>query len=204
MFFVSYDNEVGNIESLVFISDIYFKKIIQLPNNKFFSHYSWKNDNELLIWTRPLEDTKIAFKIRRSISNIKKYIPLRKSIRKFKLSKSISHYTYRTFPVIYSLKNDKLISSTINIPKFTGNGHTSFINDHVFLNDTYEDSESYRYIMIHSRNTYKTDIISKVYSNYNSTIYRCDLHPRYNKNQNLIIFDHSENKNRAVSIIKHV
>ena len=39
---------------LFFISDIYFKNIIQLPNNKFFSHYSWKNDNELLIWTRPL------------------------------------------------------------------------------------------------------------------------------------------------------
>lgn len=104
---------------------------------------------------------------------------------------------------IHQLSHKRIVPEIIN-----SDGHQSFIEEKVFITDTYPDK--YRMAKIHKVNieTGNVELLASVYSpkefqtkSYYSHI-ACDLHPRVSANGEYICFDSPRTGKRALYVMK--
>lgn len=194
--------------SRVFISNVKNpKQIYMLPDNKFYSHYSWVDNTNFSIWTQKifypsndstdssqpsfanqLTNTKIKIK-----AYLSKFIP-RFIFRKFKSTSKLS---------IFSEKGK--LKSVIPLDSISPNGHqTWYRNGKSLLIDTYQDDKNFRKLFSYCTISQQLEPIGKFYSHYNDSTFRCDLHPHFDKKEKLIAIDSSHNTKRSILLLKSI
>jgi hypothetical protein len=180
--------------------------IFMFPDAKFYSHADWKNNKEFAIWT--LEPKLLNSKINSSVSAVKKSVilkwPLKMFYRGFKkiLPKKI---TERISPISKLLLfKDKTWDYEVIIDDiFERNGHITWSkNKRYLLNDTYQDRDNYRHLMLYSIARKEIIMLGKFYSTYNDCGYRCDLHPRFSWDERYVIIDSAHQRRRKILILE--
>lgn len=170
------------------------------PDSGFYSHFTWKNDKEILVWCSVSEKfgnlrqggDKSNFIIEKVLPVYRKLIP--KFIRK------------RVLPIGYYLINvqtNKIEKININ----NEDGHPSFSKDEKFLiTDTYPNKNNYRKLIYYDCDKKKKTILGeffslpdkkylefskdeKLYQSWGHSEFRTDLHPRLNFQGDKITFD---------------
>ena len=202
MFFHRWDKD-GIDASRVYTADsIDGNNMFMYPDVKFYSHYFWKNEEELSIWTydpiRKLNQTICTIKKYTMLKNLLK--PLFNAIKVFLPSKVLSKIQINSKLIVFRDRTSNYV--IIGDGKLVGNGHQSwFKNDRYILNDTYQDKNSYRYLTIYDTQRDENKFIGKFFSVYNDSGYRCDLHPSLSIDNKYIIIDTADNKQRKQIII---
>ena len=184
------------------------------PDSGFYSHFTWKNDKEILVWCSVSEKfgnlrqggDKSNFIIEKVLPVYRKLIP--KFIRK------------RVLPIGYYLINvqtNKIEKININ----NEDGHPSFSKDEKFLiTDTYPNKNNYRKLIYYDCDKKKKTILGEFFSlpdidylidtesekdylNWGTSEFRVDLHPRLNFQGDKITFDsiHEGSRNCYVLLL---
>lgn len=82
-------------------------------------------------------------------------------------------------------------------------GHPTFIDDNVFISDTYPDDEGFQTVFMVDQCVKKIDVLASIYSTSKHIgVKRCDLHPRYDSESGSVILDADIDGKRRIYIIK--
>ena len=182
------------------------RNIVGLPNNGFYSHYWWKDNQTLTIWTLPKAQETASVK---GISKLKRLrwltrvlIPVYAVVKPLlgkRVQNAISPQSeLRDFCALTGVEQSSryLVS---------GNGHQSWFKDNTrLLNDTYQDSDGYRELMILDCEKGDAKQLGKFYSTYNDCVFRCDLHPRLNADDSKVTIDSAHGKKRKVLVLEGI
>ncbi|MFM2484519.1 hypothetical protein [Celerinatantimonas yamalensis] len=126
--------------------------------------------------------------------------PLYKSIKLLLSDKVKSKISNQSKLLVYNDRTNDF--KVIGNNTLFGNGHQSWLNDkRRLLNDTYQDSENYRHLMIFDTKKDTFEFIGKFASVYNDSGYRCDLHPRPSGNEKKIVIDSAHTHKRKLIVI---
>lgn len=127
----------------------------------------------------------------------------------------VSHYTWKSTDEIlatihydsmgtryYLLNNTKFESKIIYNEHLDSDGHPSYSRNGILLTDTYPDKNGDRKLVLIDTEGTK-NVIGKFYSpfEYNGEC-RCDLHPRWNRFGNALIFDSAHSGERKMYMMK--
>lgn len=182
------------------------EQLFMYPDNRFYSHYFWKNDHSLTIWTKISDFSnkgvvsllKVAAK-RNMFSNFLRLIYRKvKIFLPKKITASINQpsilLTFKDKTQSYELVGENIL---------TGNGHQSwFRRSNKLLNDTYQDENNYRHLMVFDNENQEIDYVGKFYSHYNDSVFRCDLHPKLSIDEQYIVIDSAHTEKRKMMIIE--
>lgn len=169
-----------------------------------YTHMNWRNKNEFFIFARHIQPTgKIYTKATENTGafgdSIKKIyrITIRKFIHRYMKNQLISNKRYLVVQenqgVLKILKHQKLYTD----------GHPSFTNDGKYmLTDTYALEDGFRYLLLYNIEKNRIFELGKFFSPYNECGYRCDLHPRFSKDNNSIIIDSAHTGKHQIYIFK--
>lgn len=181
------------------------KDLFLYPNTKFYSHHFWKSDEELSIWTKiPKTGESQISKASNVVRNVNIIKPIIKPFYLFLLKVIPIKFRreIQNIPKLLLFKDKSYKYEVLGEECITGNGHQSFSKDNsIILYDTYEDKKNYRNLFQYNLIDKKLKKIGSFYSQYNNTIYRCDLHPRFSFDDKLIILDSAHDLKRKILII---
>lgn len=202
MFFLRW-LENGEDKSRVFIVDNDWNLSV-LPDNKFFSHYCWKGEQILTIWTSLKSRQGIIKQMRTFLAKLKilkeLLMPAYNLLKKHSNKSVINLLTQSSSLVDYQVLCPKEVQAIYDVQ---GNGHQTWFKDQQrLLNDTYQDEESYRELMVVDTDKKITKSIGKFFSTYNDCTYRCDLHPRLSFDEKKIVIDSAHNLTRKILVIE--
>lgn len=184
------------------------RDLVMLPDNRFYSHYCWRDDNTVTIWTSfpETENKSLVSKILKSQKRRYKWMKmaLRPAYRLF------NKYTSRTLLAdilphsnLYNFDICSGEASLVGSGKLRGNGHQSWFSDRItLLNDTYQDERNYRHLMIYDTSSDIVISVGDFYSFYNDSGFRCDLHPKLSLDDKYIVIDSAHSERRSILILR--
>ncbi len=197
--------EIGNglFHTRFFTADINGKNLFMFPDSGFYSHFTWKNNKDILVWCSVSEKFgKIRKGNKKSNFILEKILPIYRKLIPRYIRKKI-------LPANYYLITDQ--SSDIKKIKINyEDGHPSFTKDERYLiTDTYPDAKHFRKLILYDFLKNKKINLGKFYtlpkgikdSNWDNGGLRCDLHPRWNFQGNKICFDSVHEGKRGVYVI---
>ena len=197
--------ENGKDYSRVYTANTDGQDFFMYPDVRFYSHYSWRNDESLSIWSHTPDQNKNSItktsNIVQSNELLKRILkPLYKSIKFLLPQKVKARLTNQSKLLLF--KDKTAIFEVIGNNVLFGNGHQSWFNDKErLLNDTYQDHENYRHLMIFNSLGNSFTFIGKFYSTYNDSGFRCDLHPRLSIDNKFVVIDSAHEQRRKILII---
>jgi hypothetical protein len=168
-------------------------KICLFPDSGMYSHGTWINPDQFVIWGRKLG---AYSKIRRS------NLPL-----KYLLAPVLGFYRRHAYnPVVEKIKRRITTDAFLLFSKAKSNdpvivgegilkedGHPSMCPNRpeLLLVDTYEDSRNYRHLLLYNTETGARVELGRFFSppQFNRSVFRCDLHPRWNRTGNMVCVD---------------
>jgi len=160
MFFHIWERK-GKRKIRVFTADIDGKNIYLLTNESHVSHYTWKNDTELLMYATHND--------------------------------VMTYYTY----IDMTQERYPVCSKILKV-----DGHPTYINDRFFLTDSYPNKQNYQELYLFDLERNKAMNLAKFYNPFRFLAeFRCDLHPRLNKEKNKICIDINSTGDREIIIM---
>ena len=210
MFFHRWSKDGVDLSRVYIANSFDGKDILKLPENKFYSHYFWKNDKKLSIWTNYVNSSNdkslnLIQKIK-SIKIIKNLLKPIYNIIKSNLPKEIKN---KVSPPSQLYLIDDNVDLKYNIVgenilnDCCLNGHQSWHKkDDKLLTDSYQDKENFRWIYLLDTKTNNLITLAKFYSVYNDCGYRCDLHPSLSIDEKYIIIDVAYGEKRKKIILE--
>ena len=199
--------EGGLFHTRFFTADLNGKNLFMFPDSGFYSHFIWKNNNEILMFCSISENFgnirkggKISSFIINKIRPIYREI-IPRSIRK------------RVIPIgYYLLKDQSKETKKINI--YNDDGHPSFSKNREYvITDTYPDSKNYRKLILYDWKNDKRTILGNFYSlpdkkylhrlikDFGNSPFRIDLHPRWDLKGEKICFDSVHEGKRGIYMV---
>jgi len=192
--------EGGLFHTRFFTSYMNGKKLFMFPDSGFYSHFTWKNNKEILVWCSISEkfgnirqgNDKSNFVIEKILPIYRKLIP--------------TYIKKRILPIGYYLIKDQT-NEMEKIDIHYEDGHPSFSKDEKFLiTDTYPDENYKRKLIHYDWDKKKKTILGEFHSlpnikylidtkeekdfkNWGDSEFRSDLHPRLNFQGDKITFD---------------
>ncbi len=193
----------GKVQSQFFTCGADGKDLIKFPNTLFYSHYDWVDENQLIVWTLPpkaaIKRNRLKTRIKRSVFSLVR--PYYQRIKN-KIPSTLKDQISLPRSGLYRFEDKSLAHELVGKGILSGNGHTTYVKDlNLLLNDTYQDEQGYRYLQLFDLMNNRLITVGKFFSNYNKTIYRCDLHPRISHDNSLIVIDSCHLENRKVLVI---
>lgn len=202
--------DIGNglFHTRFFTADINGKNLHMFPDSGFYSHFCWKNNEEILMFCSVSEsfgnvrkgDLKSKFLLNIIRPVYRKIVP--RSIRK------------RAIPIGYYLLKDKTKEAR-KIDIYNDDGHPSFSpNEKYVITDTYPDSKGYRKLILYDWENDKNKILGEFYSipdkkylnkptkDFGNSPFRVDLHPRWDRKGERVCFDSIHEGKRGVYVVK--
>ncbi len=196
----------GLFHTRFFTADVNGKNLHMFHDSGFYSHFCWKNSEEILMFCSISEKfgsvrkmdlkSKILLNIIRPI--YRRVVP--QSIRK------------RVIPIGYYLLKDKTREAK-KINTYNDDGHPSFSPDGKYvITDTYPDSRGYRKLILYNWKKGKSKILGEFYSipdkkylskkipDFGNSAFRVDLHPRWDRKGEKVCFDSVHEGKREVYI----
>ena len=190
-FYHRFDTGKG-YQTRCFTADIDGKNLYCLPNweENSWSHLGWRNDKEFVLFGVK----------RKKLGNIYSSVTSKTGGIGQLLRKIYRHWFARF--VTPQMHNKIAASSNYQLyvdkqgkigcfekGELVYDGHPSFTSDgRYMLTDTYAIN-GYRHLSIYDIKKNKLHNIGKFYSPINETSYRCDLHPRFGRDERYIIID---------------
>jgi hypothetical protein len=190
------------------IYDLSTKNIKIVNSSNRLTHFSWKNNNEIIAWAGTNNKinqfrffmTKFS---RLKIVSLKIYKFFFKGNSVHGNNKLTSYLTGDSYK-IFNIQNLKY--SEVNIPELNRDGHPSFspISEDIFITDTYPDKFNKQNLFLVDLSLTKVIETITLDSNIQirDTSFRCDLHPKWSICGNYITIDETINNNRGISIFK--
>lgn len=163
--------------------------LFMFPDTGFYSHYTWKNDREITVWAQhnPIHPV-LQASVRRNRVLTTLFRPayrlIKRVLEKLRAATYLPHVGY--LELVDGTQEVRALAPDV----LTMNGHNTWTRDQKWmLADTYEDENSYRHLLLYNSGTGTSHEIGRFLSPYNGTTYRCDLHPRFDHDEKLVIID---------------
>lgn len=87
--------------------------------------------------------------------------------------------------------------------RLSTDGHPSFTSDGRFmLTDTYADRDGNRHLLLYDTRSEKLYELGRFYSPFNNCGYRCDLHPRFSRDEQSVIIDTAHSGKHQVLMLE--
>ena len=201
-FFERFHTNEGALYSRFYVYDFKSKKLSFVGEGKF-SHFDWKTDNEIMIWSRSSKSvmTKMSKKGLFKLPILKQSIKLIRKLNPNIKSKITNEY-YR----LYNVKAFPKLISSIGKDLITSDGHPMFseTDNNIFVNDTYPDLDHKQELMLFDIKRNKRINLMKfsVPEKFLDLDLKCDLHPRFNHKGNLVCIDSAHSGKRQMYIIE--
>ncbi|XKH01362.1 hypothetical protein LG325_00895 [Marinobacter nauticus] len=200
-------NDNGKDMSRVYTADSFTgQDLFMLPDNRFYSHYCWKDENTITIWTLfKNNEQKLTSVVAHSAKRYSWMVKILRPIYHLFLRTVADTFQYDIVPRsrLYNIVDKSGDASLVGSGRLKGNGHQSWFSDRTcLLNDTYQDTYCYRHLMIYNIIEDTIEKVGKFYSYYNDTTFRCDLHPRLSADNNFIVIDSSHEKIRSMIVLR--
>tara|TARA_B100000963_G_scaffold354404_1_gene370869 strand:+ start:2269 stop:3570 length:1302 start_codon:yes stop_codon:yes gene_type:complete len=172
------------------------------------SHFTWQSNKNIIVWCR-LKNNYDALKYKKksnSLFKIGKYIIHKLKIRNLSIIQSIIK---ENFWVISDTKQSKIVKLKYN---FNEDGHCSYcIDKNMMLNDSYPNAKKNYSLYLYN---FTKNICYKLYtlksipdinktknhSNWDNSLLRCDLHPKWSFDGNSAIVDTVHNGSRQIFV----
>lgn len=193
----------GGIYARFYTADLDGKNLFLLNDSGRMSHFSWRNDNEILAYGG-LETRVNRLRKYKNLSKflIKPFLPVYHKLfnSSSPISKAIRGDSYMIFKDLTT--HIKIIAKSIS----EVDGHPSFsrANSNIFITDTYPldiNSNKAKLVLFDiQKDDYVTLQILNSISEFDDTAIRCDLHPRWSKDGKLISIDTMDDGLRSIYV----
>ncbi len=179
-----------------------------LSDSSMASHFTWKSDDELLVWARP---NNIAASIGKNSTLHKLLVPIYHSFfRSSRIRQKISGDALLLFT--FDGENYSKRFAPIGAGVITEDGHATFSPDkNWLLTDTYASKDNMRKLLLFNLGSKKLIEVGRFYAlldpkfgikaDFASSNLRCDLHPRWNSDGTQICIDSVHEGSRQVYVI---
>lgn len=192
IFFHRWMERGGGIYTRLYSADLDGSGLFMYPDSGRYSHANWSSANTFVVWGRPVNT---YARVRRSPGLVRRVLaPALWVWRRFydnralaRLAAGISQDSYLLF------KLDDSRSESVGRGVLTCDGHPSFHpgNPSWMLTDTYQDANGLRKLLLFHVKTGQCITLATISSNpdWDSTGFRCDLHPRFSPSGRLVSLD---------------
>lgn len=191
----------GGIYARLYTANIDGSDLYLLSDSGRMSHFSWRNEKEILAWgaaSNPINSL-------RKYKNIVKYfvkpiLPLYHTLvgDRSKIRSVLTGDCYLLFED--KTKNIKKIALNV----LREDGHPSFNpqNQNLFVSDTYERNDSFRELFLFDIEFDKKILLDRLYSmpELDDSPIRCDLHPKWSLDGRYVVVDTTNYKRRSMFI----
>lgn len=195
----------GRYYTRLFTANLDGLEICCLISHGMVSHFDWRNPHQILAWAR--HQPSLTFITKRS--NIFNRSPLRQMLTLYhKLDPT--WVRQRVIGDGYFLFTDRTAEvERIGTGVLTTDGHCSYSPDgRWILTDTYPDEERRRALLLYSPEERRGVVIGRFYSppevdgpRHALAPYRCDLHPRWNRDGTLVCIDSAHEGHRQMYVL---
>tara|TARA_B100000965_G_scaffold358768_1_gene338390 strand:- start:1458 stop:2747 length:1290 start_codon:yes stop_codon:yes gene_type:complete len=190
VFFHRWETGDGGIFTRVYTAGWDGKDIHCLGEAGSYSHNCWQDNGRLLMWCGQVSSLK---QLRRygALTRyvLKPLIPLYRRMFGVKSAfrQRLNRGNYRLFADFGA--DSEVMGEGILLE----DGHPSFMpgSRDIFLSDTYQDERDYRHLFAYSLKAGRVLPLGRFYSppETNNTSFRCDLHPRWSRDHNIVCID---------------
>ncbi|WP_456324761.1 hypothetical protein [Desulfonauticus submarinus] len=210
IFFHRFYLKDGGLYTRLFEYNLKTKGLKLLLESDKASHFSWKNDNEIIVWAR-MPNKISSFRKNSTVFRgfLKIALPVYHLLvpEKTKLNQKLTNDSYLLINT--ETKEIRKIGQEI----FKQDGHCSISKDEKWmLTDTYSDKNHYRHLFIYNLENKEFIEVGKFYSlpdkrfnvksDWDISGMRTDLHPRFSKKADKICIDSVHSGTRQIFIIK--
>lgn len=197
-FFERFHSLEGGLYSRFFTYNMETSKINLVGEGKI-SHFDWRNDDEIMVWSRPSQSLLNTMNKNGMLAKFpfKQGIRLIRKLKPGLKSKMTNEY-YRIFDIVHTENNIAVGKGII-----TADGHPMFSKDGSwFINDTYPDEKGQQTLMYYDMlKNERVDIIKlDVPEQFIDFDLKCDLHPRLNRIGDKVCVDSAHSGRRQVYI----
>ena len=170
----------------------------------WWSHMNWRFDDEFVAYgCKRRKSGEIYDKVTNSLGKSGEL--LKKIYRKIivpSISKRV-HHTIATNSCYKVYKDKQGQIGEFSHGYLINDGHPSFTKDGKYmLTDTYADKKNYRRLLLFDVVKKKTYELGKFFSPYNNCSYRCDLHPRFSRDEKYIIIDSAHSGKHQMTVFE--
>ena len=176
----------------VFTADAHGGTIFRLLGHEdySFSHMGWRDDSRFVnfgVKTKPLTQAYSAMV--GSSNSLKKALVAGWRAAKWLLPRDFTDR--RRAAGGYALVRDRHgVEKWLSTGWLRRDGHPSWTKDGRFmLTDTYADETGYRHLLLYDTESARLHSVGRFFSPFNACSYRCDLHPRFSRDERRIIID---------------
>lgn len=191
----------GSIYARLYSANINGDDLCLLNDSGRMSHFSWRNDTEILAYCGLMN----ALNSLRKYSSLIRYFiyPLLPLYHKIiqpgsSVSNAVTGDSYVLFGDCSSNR------SRIATDLLLRDGHPTFCPSNLdwFISDTYQDESGFRELFLYNVNNNQKILIDRVHSDSvsDNTGYRCDLHPKWSYSGRYISIDLIYNGKRQMAV----
>jgi hypothetical protein len=203
-FFHRWATDDGRFETRLYTANQDGTELFLYPDTGSYSHMDWRDDESFTIWgTEPSS-----------------YQESVRGIRDNELLRAVVAPVFRLLrdQVVGSEMNDFLPGNkfleftdyshefdTLRPDLLDGDGHITWTpNGRWLLADTYTNSEGYRNLFIMDNKQGECYDLGRFASQYRESIYRCDLHPRWDRSYKQVVVDSAHYERRQMIVLDQV
>jgi hypothetical protein len=176
----------------VFTADADGTRLFCLPGHTehSFTHMGWRDDNTFVNFSVKTNPVAKAYSSMIGNTNPLKTMVV-KAFRTIKRIIPSEVVDRRREQSGYALVRDcKKVERLLSSGLLRRDGHPSWTRDGRFmLTDTYADEANFRHLLLYDAATDRVHTAGRFFSPFNSCGYRCDLHPRFSRDESRIIID---------------
>ncbi|MCX7113654.1 MAG: hypothetical protein NTX45_26935 [Proteobacteria bacterium] len=177
--------------------------LYRFPDADLYSHTGWRSDDEFVIYAakRNWVYQNYLRQTRKDSLWIRPVRTVMRMVRKYIFSQqTFKNIIYGYYYLLHD-QTDGCVPIAAEIMR--EDGHMTWTKDgRYMLTDTYADEQGYRHLLIYDHQNKRLHELGLFFSPYNSCGYRCDLHPRFSRDEKHVIIDTAHADMRKVMMLR--
>jgi hypothetical protein len=193
----------GSFRSRLFTANPDGSDLFMFPDTGVYSHMDWRNNEELTVWTikpSPHEEAENFIRDNQFLDSV-----VRPTYRFLKNHVFGSWLDQTVLPsrgyIEFTDKNCE--PNMIGSDRLTEDGHFTWSRDeHWLLTDTYPLQDDYKYLLLYNSRSDNLHELGHFRSTMADTPFKCDLHPRWDREENRIAVDSDHGQTRQMVVLE--
>lgn len=191
----------GGFRTRLFTANPDGSDLFMFPDTEVYSHLDWRDDGRFTVWARkPSSYQKTESLVRNTpvLNSVVRpvYDFLRDRLGDSPMDRVVPSSSYLQY-------DDKSEDFDVLAPDvLTRDGHFSWTTDgRWLLTDTYPDDEGYQHLLLYDDRAGELHEIGRFFATSGRTAYKCDLHPRWDCDEDRIVVDTDHDGRRKMVVI---
>lgn len=191
----------GGFRTRLFTANPDGSGLFQFPDTEVYSHLDWRDDGRFTVWARKpssYQKTEAIFRNNSVLNAVVRptYNFLRERFGDSRMDSVVPASSYLQY-------HDRSKDFEVLAPDdLTRDGHFTWTTDgRWLLTDTYPDDEGYKHLLLYDDSTQELHEVGRFYATMKDTAYKCDLHPRWDRDEDRIIVDTNHAGRRQMVVI---